>query len=141
MLELKLFVNVPAMLNRPVIRNILVDAGAICPELGSWLHLLEQEACSVLALGMGLVNELPGQFTGPYLLGTNEAPVGKEGFVHLYNLLKHVVLLRQVPPELVKPVVHRNLAQAGKVMRLLNWYLFSPAPQEHPPLYEWQFHV
>ena len=58
--KLELFVNVSRMLYWPVVGNVAVNATAVSPELGSGLDLLKQEACRMLALGVGLVDELPG---------------------------------------------------------------------------------
>ena len=129
MRELKPFVNIRRVFDRPVVFGPFVDAGPVSPELRSGTDFLEQETVGLQPAWATTVDEIVGQLPGADLLAHDEAPIFEVGLVELDDGLQDMVFLRQMSPELVVPVVDGDLRQGAQASRLSNRDLLSPAPQ------------
>lgn len=91
--ELEFPVNIPAVFDGPLVRDIPVDAAAIRPELRPGLHLAEKEVCGIGLRGTRARKHFSSEFPRPFLFRHHKRHIFEERFVQLHDTLENVGFL------------------------------------------------
>jgi len=139
--KLEFRVDVPAVLDRPVVCDLSVNAATIGPELRPRFHFFEKKLGGIGLRGLRPVEHVPGELPRPFLFGHEQRHIFEESLVHLHDALEDMGFLRQVCPELPEPVPCGAFGEMHERGGLPDRDRAGPAPEEHPELLVRQLHV